>query len=389
MTATMNPRTDHRLDLTCTRRRRVVIKLFVPGEDAAAGADPRAGADRADPAASTRTRSAGCCEDVLDRFGGRHRDLARHLPAPLRPGPATACRRRSSCPPTARLLIGAYFSHEYAVEAAALCNPSMVAAPGPDRPRAGRAAGRRSACGRSARGTSRRSGSAPRSSARATSSGRGPGRPADDRPADRRYGTGGTCSPPGWPRRTATTRSPPPCCPPCPSGTTTSRASSDVLGHLPAELLARSTTPETLERLRRIVAGRLRHDLPRRPCRCTSGCSGRPPRRRATAWRTPGSSGLEPTGPDRSTRPPTPRTTGGTSPAGADQHPRPAALRGHPAARAGRPQQGHGAVPAYGRRPAPGAVPLRRRDPRPDHPGRARTAGRTRCRCTSRTAAGS
>ena len=32
--------------------------------------------------------------------------------------------------PTARTLIGAYFSHEYSVEAAALCNPSMV--PHPD-----------------------------------------------------------------------------------------------------------------------------------------------------------------------------------------------------------------------------------------------------------------
>ncbi|MFC8850301.1 MULTISPECIES: hypothetical protein [unclassified Micromonospora] len=31
-------------------------------------------------------------------------------------------------PPT-RLLIGAYFSHEYAVEAAALCNPSMTVHP--------------------------------------------------------------------------------------------------------------------------------------------------------------------------------------------------------------------------------------------------------------------
>jgi predicted GH43/DUF377 family glycosyl hydrolase len=31
--------------------------------------------------------------------------------------------------PNARTLIGAYFSHEYAVEAAALCNPSMVADP--------------------------------------------------------------------------------------------------------------------------------------------------------------------------------------------------------------------------------------------------------------------
>ena len=56
----------------------------------------------------------------------------------------------------------------------------------------------------------------------------------------------------------------------------------------------------------------------------------------------------------------------------------------HPDARAGRPQQGHRAVPAYRRRPAPRAVPRRRRDHRPDHAWTARTGGRTRCRCTPR-----
>ena len=42
---------------------------------------------------------------------------------------ATASPESIDLSPTARALVGAYFSHEYAVEAAALCNPSMVAHP--------------------------------------------------------------------------------------------------------------------------------------------------------------------------------------------------------------------------------------------------------------------
>ncbi len=108
--------------------RRVIVKLFVPGEDAAL----------------VRTRASGLIERVahldesetssllrqtLQRFGNRHHDLettfqhhydlVHHRVA-----------RGSDLSPTARLLVGAYFSHEYAVEAAALCNPSMV--PHPD-----------------------------------------------------------------------------------------------------------------------------------------------------------------------------------------------------------------------------------------------------------------
>jgi predicted GH43/DUF377 family glycosyl hydrolase len=106
---------------------RVIVKLFVPGEDA--------------PVVRTRTHAlidritdlpAEEAERLLSRtlaqFDRRHRDLAgtflhhfglvRH-----RVDPAV------DLSPTQRLLIGAYFTHEYAVEAAALCNPSIVAHP--------------------------------------------------------------------------------------------------------------------------------------------------------------------------------------------------------------------------------------------------------------------
>ncbi|GGO66713.1 glycosylase [Nonomuraea cavernae] len=108
--------------------RRVIIKLFVPGEDAAL----------------TRTRAAalidrigllgpdettGMLQDTLRRFAGRHHDLeatfAHHYDLVRH-----RVRRHVDLPLPARLLVGAYFSHEYAVEGAALCNPSM--APHPD-----------------------------------------------------------------------------------------------------------------------------------------------------------------------------------------------------------------------------------------------------------------
>ncbi|MFI6323427.1 glycoside hydrolase family 130 protein [Nonomuraea sp. NPDC050556] len=108
--------------------RRVIVKLFVPGEDAAL----------------TRSRAAAIIDRIvlldedtrtellqatLRRFSGRHDDLeatfALHHDAVRHRVP-----RGADLSPSARLLVGAYFSHEYAVEAAAVCNPSMV--PHPD-----------------------------------------------------------------------------------------------------------------------------------------------------------------------------------------------------------------------------------------------------------------
>ncbi|MFG3600418.1 glycoside hydrolase family 130 protein [Micromonospora chersina] len=107
--------------------RRVVVKLFVPGEDAAlVRSRARALLDRV--AHLDDEETGRLLREIFDRFGTRHRDLddtfhhhydlVRHRIA-----------RDRDLSPTTRLLIGAYFSHEYAVEAAALCNPSMVAHP--------------------------------------------------------------------------------------------------------------------------------------------------------------------------------------------------------------------------------------------------------------------
>lgn len=107
---------------------RVIVKLFVPGEDSAR-VHSRASAIVERVANLDDNETSRLLRTTLQRFGGRHHnleatfghhyDLVRHRVA-----------RGVDLPPAARLLVGAYFSHEYAVEAAALCNPSLV--PHPD-----------------------------------------------------------------------------------------------------------------------------------------------------------------------------------------------------------------------------------------------------------------
>ncbi|MFC6080635.1 glycoside hydrolase family 130 protein [Sphaerisporangium aureirubrum] len=108
--------------------RRVIVKLFVPGEDAALTRSRAATLidriTRLDDDAATLL-----LQETLRRFGGRHDDLeatfAHHHDLVRHRIP-----RDAGLSPPRRLLVGAYFSHEYAVEGAAVCNPSMV--PHPD-----------------------------------------------------------------------------------------------------------------------------------------------------------------------------------------------------------------------------------------------------------------
>lgn len=108
--------------------RRVIVKLFVPGEDDAV-VRTRAAA-LIDRIAHLDAEETGRLLDETKRcFAGRHHDLD----ATFRHHYELVHHRvmpTSDLSPVARLLVGAYFSHEYAVEAAALCNPSMV--PHPD-----------------------------------------------------------------------------------------------------------------------------------------------------------------------------------------------------------------------------------------------------------------
>jgi len=106
---------------------RVIIKLFVPGQDAAL-VHTRAAAIIERIAHLDEDESSRLLNQTMERFGTRHHDLEatfRHHYDLVRHRVAAS----SDLSPTARTLVGAYFSHEYAVEAAALCNPSMVAHP--------------------------------------------------------------------------------------------------------------------------------------------------------------------------------------------------------------------------------------------------------------------
>jgi predicted GH43/DUF377 family glycosyl hydrolase len=108
--------------------RRVVIKLFVPGEDAQL-VQNRASSLIERILQIDEDETTRLLDDVLARFAGRHHDICgtfqHHFDLVHHRVPADL-----ELLPSARALIGAYFSHEFSVEAAALCNPSMV--PHPD-----------------------------------------------------------------------------------------------------------------------------------------------------------------------------------------------------------------------------------------------------------------
>lgn len=107
--------------------RRVITKLFVPGDDAPPyGSRAAAVIDRVMAMDEATVKSVLAA--TMRRFETRHRDLAdiftdHYASISHRLDPAARPSRER------RQLIGAYFSHEYAIEGAALFNPSIVAHP--------------------------------------------------------------------------------------------------------------------------------------------------------------------------------------------------------------------------------------------------------------------
>lgn len=106
---------------------RVIARLFVPGEEAPESRSRAAGLVHRVLALPESTVATVLAE-VIAGFADRHLHLTsvldRHaaLMSPRLVDPA-------SLSPARRMLLGAYFTQEYAVEAAALCNPSLVAHP--------------------------------------------------------------------------------------------------------------------------------------------------------------------------------------------------------------------------------------------------------------------
>jgi predicted GH43/DUF377 family glycosyl hydrolase len=125
MTSPAITRTRHRL---LPDVRRVLAKPFLPGEEALLPGQSRAELLMERILAIPEAEVAALNASIMQRFDGRHRQfretldrqfdaLAAHVADPA----AVSAGRR--------LLIGAYFTHEYAIEAAALFNPSIVSAP--------------------------------------------------------------------------------------------------------------------------------------------------------------------------------------------------------------------------------------------------------------------
>lgn len=107
---------------------RVVTRLFVPGHE---GFDQQE--SRSNPVLQrvldlSDEEVQQSLDDILARFGSRHHDLTETF---LQHANELADRLNPERPlsPTRRLLLGATFTSEYAIEGAALCNPSMVIHP--------------------------------------------------------------------------------------------------------------------------------------------------------------------------------------------------------------------------------------------------------------------
>ena len=100
----------------------------MPGQEGFEYQESRAGAVLARILALDEGQVRSSLDDLVIRFNGRHRDLAgtfrrhaRELADRLDPDLELSEARK--------LLLGATFTSEYAIEGAALCNPSIVAHP--------------------------------------------------------------------------------------------------------------------------------------------------------------------------------------------------------------------------------------------------------------------
>ena len=107
---------------------RVITQLFVPGQEGFEHQESRAGVVLARILGLSEDDVASALADVFARFDGRHRDLggvfrrhAAELADRLNPDIEISDERM--------VLLGAVFTSEYAIEGAALCNPSIVVHP--------------------------------------------------------------------------------------------------------------------------------------------------------------------------------------------------------------------------------------------------------------------
>jgi predicted GH43/DUF377 family glycosyl hydrolase len=107
---------------------RTIARFFVPGQEDVGPGDSRAGPVIERILDLDDLEVADAMQVVEDRFAGRYPDLADVLERHA----ALVARRLDSSvtlTPARRRLLGAAFTHEYSIEGAALCNPSIVRHP--------------------------------------------------------------------------------------------------------------------------------------------------------------------------------------------------------------------------------------------------------------------
>lgn len=114
----------------CPDPSRVLAKPFVPGLEDVGPTGSRAAPVIDRVLHLTDAEVEGCLDELRERFTSRHRDIeGTWLTHAARVTPLIDTSMTLSL--QRRLLLGAYFTHEYSVEGAALANPSIVPFPAP------------------------------------------------------------------------------------------------------------------------------------------------------------------------------------------------------------------------------------------------------------------
>lgn len=116
-------RSDVRIRADSTR---VITRLFIPGKELVGGSESRTSETIARVLTLDESAVDLALEDVIDRFSTRHEDLLQDF---AQNAERVADYLDSPISKNRRHLLGAAFTHEYAIEGAAVCNPSLVAHP--------------------------------------------------------------------------------------------------------------------------------------------------------------------------------------------------------------------------------------------------------------------
>jgi predicted GH43/DUF377 family glycosyl hydrolase len=107
---------------------RVVAKIFLPGQEPTTIGLSRAAGVVARCLAMSEPEADAVLDEILSTFGARHRNFGERLDEHF-DAVAHRVEDAEDLSPRRRRLIGAYFTQEYALEAAALFNPSVVVHP--------------------------------------------------------------------------------------------------------------------------------------------------------------------------------------------------------------------------------------------------------------------